>query len=116
MKLVIFMVPTIASRILQFYEFHRVTQMSIPRNRAALHVLEDWRKSYAQQRVLELGAGAGALGIALAYDGADATVGLGGALGEEFFGTERVGKKCKHMQRPAISDEFDWFQRKYLKW
>ncbi|CAL1147236.1 unnamed protein product [Cladocopium goreaui] len=46
----------------------------IDTNRAALRVLEDWRGSYEGMRVLELGAGAGACGIALAYDGADSTV------------------------------------------
>ncbi|CAL1149217.1 unnamed protein product, partial [Cladocopium goreaui] len=46
----------------------------IDTNRATLRVLEDWRGSYEGMRVLELGAGAGACGIALAYDGADSTV------------------------------------------
>ncbi|CAJ1394341.1 unnamed protein product [Effrenium voratum] len=45
----------------------------IDTNRAALQVLED-RGSYRGLRVLELGAGAGACGIATALDGADATV------------------------------------------
>jgi len=46
-------------------------------NIAALRFLENWRKprgAYAGLHVLELGAGAGALGIALALDGARAVV------------------------------------------
>ncbi|CAE8620341.1 unnamed protein product [Polarella glacialis] len=43
-------------------------------NLAALQVLEAWRPSYTGLRVMELGAGAGACGIALALDGADAMI------------------------------------------
>ncbi|CAK9101659.1 unnamed protein product [Durusdinium trenchii] len=46
----------------------------IDTNRAALRLLEEWRSSYRGLRTLELGAGAGACGIALAYDGATSTV------------------------------------------
>merc|ERR1712137_834714 len=38
---------------------------------AVLRFLENHRGSYASVRVLELGAGAGACGIGLAFDGAD---------------------------------------------
>ncbi|OLP97890.1 Ankyrin repeat and KH domain-containing protein mask [Symbiodinium microadriaticum] len=46
----------------------------IDTNRAALLALEAFRPSYLGCRALELGAGAGACGIALAYDGADVTI------------------------------------------
>lgn len=43
-------------------------------NRAALRALEQMMESYAGMRCLELGAGAGAIGIALALDGADSVI------------------------------------------